>query len=79
LQVEGRVVVLNRRQRRSCRKVGGIQEQDLDATFSFVEPINQWLWLSPLLLRNAEVLDVLGGIFELAELLLQTCISNKQL
>jgi hypothetical protein len=45
-------VVLHRRQRCSCRKVGGIQEEDLDATFSFVEPVDQRLWLGPLLLRN---------------------------
>jgi hypothetical protein len=48
-------------------------------TFSFVKLVNQWLWLDPLLLRNVEVHDVFGSIFELAELLLQTCISNEQL
>jgi hypothetical protein len=40
-------VVLNRRWRRNRRKVCGIQEQALDATFSFVKPVNQRLWLGP--------------------------------
>jgi hypothetical protein len=72
-------MVLNRRQRRSRYKFGSVQEQALDATFSFVELVNQRLWLGPLLLRNVEVYDILGDIFELAKLLLQTRISNKQL
>jgi hypothetical protein len=68
-------VVLNRRQRRSRRKIGGIQEQALDATFSFAEPVDKRLWLGPLLLRDVKVHDVLCDILELAKLLLQTCIS----
>jgi hypothetical protein len=37
-------VVLDRQQCHCRRKVGGIQEQALDATSSFVEPVNQRLW-----------------------------------
>jgi hypothetical protein len=37
---------------------------------SVVESVDQWLWLSPLLLRDVEVHDILGDIFELAQLLL---------
>jgi hypothetical protein len=47
LLVEGWVVVLKRRQRRSRYKVGGVQEQALDATFSFIQPVDQRLWLAP--------------------------------
>jgi hypothetical protein len=70
LQVERRVVVLDRQQRLSHRKVGGIQKQALDATFSFVNLVDQQLRLNPFFMWDVEVHDILGGIFELAQLLL---------
>jgi hypothetical protein len=71
-------VVLNHRQHRIRVKVGGVYEQALDAAFSFILLVDQRLWLDPFLLRDVEVHDVLGGIFELTKLLLQTYISIKQ-
>jgi hypothetical protein len=72
-------VVLDSLQRCSCRKVGVVQEQALDATFSLVKPVDQRLGFSSLLLRDVEVHDILGGVFELAQFLLKTCITIKQL
>jgi hypothetical protein len=40
-------VVLDSQQRYSRRKVGGVQEQALDATFSLVKPVDQRLGFSP--------------------------------
>jgi hypothetical protein len=50
-----------------------------DATISFVMPVDQELGFNPLLLKDVEVHDILGGVFELAQLLLETCIKNKQI
>jgi hypothetical protein len=47
----------------------------LHATFCLVKPVNQRLGLGPFLLRDVEVHDVLGDVFELAQLLLKTCIT----
>jgi hypothetical protein len=65
-------------QRRSRRKVGGVQEQALDATFSLIQPVDQRLGFDSFLLRDIKVRDVLGIVLELAQLLLQTCFSRKQ-
>jgi hypothetical protein len=56
----------------------GVQEQALDATFSLVKPVDRWLGFSPFLPRDVEVHDILGGVFELAQLFLKTCITSKQ-
>jgi hypothetical protein len=69
-----RVVVLHSRQSCSRSKVGSVQEQALDATFIFVKLVDQRLGISPLLLWDVEVHDILGGIFELTELLFETYI-----
>jgi hypothetical protein len=58
--------------------ISGVQQQALNAAFSFFQPIDQQLWLGPLLLQDIEVHDVLGSVLELAKLLLQTRISSKQ-
>jgi hypothetical protein len=47
-------------------------------TFSLVKPVDQWLGFSPFCLRDIEVHDILGGIFELAQLFLKTCITRKK-
>jgi hypothetical protein len=70
-------MVLDDGQRRGRCKIGGVQEQALDATFSLVKPVDQQLGFGPFLLRDVEVHDVLGDVFELAQLFLKTCIANK--
>jgi hypothetical protein len=46
---------------------------------SLVKPVDQQLGFSPLLLRDVEVHDLLGGVFDLTQVLLKTCIANKQI
>jgi hypothetical protein len=65
--------VLDGGQRRSCRKAGGVQQQDLDATFSLVQLVDQRLGFGSFLLRDVNVHDVLGSVLQLAQLLLRTC------
>jgi hypothetical protein len=72
-------MVLHRQQCCSHRELGGVQQQALDTAFIFIQLVYQRLWIRSLLLRDLEVHDVLGGVLEVAKLLLQTCISSCQM
>jgi hypothetical protein len=71
-------VVLDGGQHHGRCKVGSVQEQALDATFSLVQPVDQRLGFSSFLLRDVKVHDVLGNVLELAQLLIKTCISRER-
>jgi hypothetical protein len=71
-------VVLDNRQRRGRREIGGVQEQALNPTFCLVKLVIQRLGLDPFLPRDVEVHDILGGVFELAQLFFKTYITSKQ-
>jgi hypothetical protein len=70
-------MVLDGGQHRDRRKVGGVQEQALDATFSLVQPVDQRLGFVSLLLGDVQVHDILGSVLQLAQLLFKTCISRQ--